>query len=394
MKQVIPGLSLMLARTLLKAIELISSDHEAAKIFLKDRRITVSEKLILESYIDLRSNKYKKIIESLSKLTFSDGFVESQRLLVLGCAYNNSGDFVNAITFLDLALERSENYPQNPRMFTILYDLFIIHLNIQDMDGMKKVYSKMEDFEELSKTQDLILKDCRLQISLAMNNLRDAHLIIKKLEKALTLMTSSQIVNFYITKFDYCLSCADFTGAYKALDDLKARRSFRNSANYTFMKTLLDHYVDGTPLYLYEHDFEDQPFLLNQVRVLLSLNRGEKNKALHYWQELRKINSSVYLEDFSYKGFKCIFSLCLDKYLESRFLVSSHESGQKKMDYLLQLLREAKGPVPKETLFEILYQKPLTTKDELFRLSSLIYRLKKEKKLQIKTQKGAYLLVA
>lgn len=384
----------MLARTLLKAIELISSDHEAAKVFLKDRRITVSEKLILESYIDLRSNKYKKIIDSLSKLSFCDGFVESQRLLVLGCAYNNSSDFVNAMKFLDLALEKSENYPHNPRMFTILHDLFIIHLNIQDLDGMKRVFFKMEEFEDLTKTQGLVLNDCRLQFCLATNNLKEARIMINKLEKSQALMTASQIINFYMTKFDYCLSSADFQGAYKALDDLKARRTFRNSANYTYMKTLLDHYSEGAPLYLYEQQFEDQPFLLNQVRVLLSLNRGEKSMALYYWEELRKINPAVYLEDFTYKGFKCIFSLCLEKYLQPKILVSPQDSNLNKLDLLLHLLQEAKGPVSKEHLFEVLYQKPLSTKDELFKLTSLIYRLKKEKKLQIKTQKGAYLLVA
>ena len=95
------------------------------------------------------------------------------------------------------------------------------------------------------------------------------------------------------------------------LNELKQFRNYQLSENYNFMKKMLDHLTDGSPLYVYDHLFQNVPVLLHQLKVIQFLEEKNLDQARAHWEKLKSISPQIYGKAFEYHGSTCLFSLGL-----------------------------------------------------------------------------------
>ncbi len=383
------------AKTFLHALTLLGRKPEKAKVFLNDKRLTVQEKAILKSMLLLRDNKFEEVLELISNISASDPFVESQRLQTLGGAYNNKGDPKKAIYFYNKSLDHDDAHGIPVMDFHTYYCLFILHLNFQDIKKMRSCFSKMKQFNIRSAFGDLCILTCQFHIQMSEQKYNEASDSLEELETLLPKMAEFQKMNFYIDKFDLGLRLEDYDMSRQCLEDMKQIRKFRLSANFKYMKSLLENFVQEAPMYVYEQDFIDHPILHHQLMVIKHLEEDNTEEAQKYWQKLETMNPEIYKEKFSYQGQLCIFGLCLDRYLRNKkSLILPHSDSISKEDLLFMALETSNKPLSKEKIFQIVYGDLPESKFDLQKLKSLICLVKKKKNIRIQYKKGCYVIAS
>jgi hypothetical protein len=161
------------------------------------------------------------------------------------------------------------------------------------------------------------------------------------------------------------------------------------------MKKLLDNYTKNIPIYAYERDFCKVPILFHQISVIQALEEKKMDIAKFHWEHLKTISPSDFQHDFIYSGTKCIFSLCLGKHLtlaknQSELVLAQ---GLNKLDALLALLEMAKAPLHAELIFEKIWGRSIESKEDLIKVSRLVYTAKQKKKVDIRYHKGTFELL-
>ncbi len=100
----------------------------------------------------------------------------------------------------------------------------------------------------------------------------------------------------------------------------------------------------------------------------------------------------IYKDNFEYQDTQCLFSLCLEKNRVVQKIPSALQDDHFKLDKLVSLLKDAKAPMAKAHLYEILWGEPPQDKVALQRLTRLVYKARHLKNLDIQTRKGTYFL--
>jgi hypothetical protein len=208
-------------------------------------------------------------------------------------------------------------------------------------------------------------------------------------------MSDNQIIFHLIDKFDFLVKTDKPGEAKEILSEMQTYRSFRLSANYSFMKILTDHLLENQPIYVVEKDFTPYPMLHWQLKVLEQLECGDRNNAILYWDRLRQWSPQIYDENFQYFGDKCIFSLCLEKRLKSVTTEISVDKNFSPMEEkFIKLLQASGGQLNKEVCYEKLFGSPLQGKEDLFKLSIMVSRIRKKHGLNICSKKGHYIFTS
>jgi len=381
-------------KTFVRALGELVAKPQLLKSFLKDHRITQTEKIILRASLDIRSGKHREVVSTLKDLPTTSEVVESQRLFYLGSAYNNLCDYPRAIDCFKKSLELGRKYCIHFRNFSIVYYLTICYLNLKDSEQVKTWTEKLSSIGARNSKEAIDLLFAQYYSVLLEGDLNLAKIKLNALAKELKSMSEHQKLLFHIERFDLAIKHSEYSEAQTVLEDLKRIKKFYNPTTYKFMKSLLDHLTDDKEIYLYDRDFSGQPGLYAQMKVLVLLRDGNAQEAATFWRMLSQTAPSVYLENFNYQGDRCLFSLCLEKNLKQERVELSVDHSKTKEENLLLLLQSAKGPVPKERIFELIYGQPLASKDDLHRLATLVYQVRSRTRQNIKTQKGCYLLVA
>lgn len=377
-------------KTFMFSMNLFDLTLKQKQAFLTDKRLTLVEKEIVKATISLKDCLYTEIIQKLSTLQGQNELVESQRRLILGMAYSASGDCQKAKTELENSYSVFARFHLKSYEFYSLLQLFFVHYNLKSEKKLAWVLDQMKDLEIDNEKNVISYLRCQFNYFNFIGNASKARLVLAKLEAKIPEMHSSQIIPHLIDRFVYELKIDDFNGCEKTLDEMKDFRRFNYSANYKFMKTMFNHFRHKKPIYLYDKDFSDCPLLLYQLKTIKALESGDKTQAQLYWKSLSEMNSEVYQENFEYKGDKCLFSLCLDLYMKPKQINFQFEDSMSLEDKLIHILKVANGPVKKEELYELLWQTPMESKDDLAKLSMMVSRVKKKSGLVIQSRKGCY----
>lgn len=382
-------------KTFMRSMDLFELSNKEKLQFLKDKRLSQAEKVILECSTLIKDYEFNTIIDTLTNLVVQNVLVDSQRHFILGIAYNNSGRSERAIPHYQKAVEILSQHGISRYEYNALVQLFFAHLNIQNISALAPILDRMQEIRGEAVKDKISYLRCRFNYHLATDEYKPAGSLLRELEELTLYMHPSQVVFHRVDKFIYHLKMDQFRACEQTLEEMKKSRSYSVSANYRYMKTLLAHIMHGTPIYLYDNDFKDIPILYYQVKVIQLLQSGELSLARSFWNQLHELNPEVYRSFLDYQGEKCLFSICLKKHL------TKEKQGPQSIDLnflqereklFIKMLTESSVPVKKEDLFFALWNKPLEGKDELFKLSMLVSRLKKKTGLTIKTHKGCYLL--
>jgi hypothetical protein len=381
-------------KTFLNALNLIATNPKKAKTFLKDKRLTLTEKTILGCWMSLRDNRNDSLIERLSELSASpDPVIESQRLLLLGIAYINVSNPNEAIPQIESSLSLLEHLELPDFKFQAANNLFIAHLNLKNKKGMIRALEIQKSIKPIPEFRKNSLLLNQFNYYKFVGNLETARIINQELDRRKKTMTENQLIQYCLSSFDLGIKQGNLEACARHLSELKKLRKFNISPNFKYMRILLDHLQSGRPVYMYSRDFSKHPNLGSQIAVIHHLEAGNRKDALASWRQLSNWNPEVYSGEFQYKGDRSLFSLCLAKHLTPIKDPLKIPIGAQKDEALIQILESAKGPVTKEEIHKLLWGTSTKAKTDLNKLERLVSRVRSNSGLSIISRKGTYFLV-
>ncbi len=375
-------------------IEFNTYPHKV-KAFLADNRLSAAEKNILQAHLNIRDNKNEEVISALLHLSSgTSNFIEAQRLMILGSAFNNLTKFDDAKTNLEKAIALFEKCNATYFVFHASFTLFWIFANLEDIKSMKIEFDRMGSINPQDGKQALKFlrsKFCFFQLSGLEIEAKD---VLMKIDQHFFSMNEDDKTRHLIDKFIFFIQINDLLGAKEILESSKKFRKFSLSENYNYMKKMLDHLILNTPLYAYEKDFKGTPMLFDQIKCIQMLEENNIEGAREIWGRLSKSSPELYKEFLVYNGKRSLFSLCLEKHhpQQSFFRLDPQKEYPSKLDALVDHLFKANGPIRAAHLFELVWGEPAEAKEDLIKVSRLVYRAKVDRKIDIEYRKGTYTL--
>lgn len=381
-------------KTFIHALNVLHRNVKEAKKYLADKRLTQAEKKILNCWFLLRENKFIEIFETLNSIPLgTNQIIETQKKLIFAITLNNKSEFLPAKDMLDEVVSELESYNLPNQKFIASFNLFIAHLNLKNEVGMKKSLAKLTTLEPNGERQLICLYQSHFNYQSFIENFAEARIYLTAIENLKIHMSEPLIMTHLICKYIFTVKVEDWAECQATLVEMKSYRSFNSSSNYIFMKTLLDHFVYDTPLYIYKNKFEHYPMLYSQLKVIQNFQESDHEGALTHWKNLQSMFPEIYLDDFNYQGDKTIFSLCLAKHLK---MVNKQKPevpiSASKEDALVIILQNATGPIRKELLYELVWGEFPSDKEDLYKMKKMISRCR-EKGLEIQYKKGCYVLI-
>lgn len=382
----------MKEKTFYKILIEFTTSIEKTKRSLADRRMTKTEKLIIEGHLNIRRNQNQKVLGMFSDSGPSElQFVESQRQLLLGSALNNLSRFKEAEKHILESLKILEKIEAPYFQFYSYHLLFTIYDNLHRPDQMLKVIKAMSPLQK-TKRQEAQFLICKFCYEQQAGNIERAKAHLEEINHHMKNLTEGDIVRQLVNKFSFYVMLEELSEASDVLSELKQFRNYQLTENYNFMKKMLDHLMIESPLYVYDHQFQDIPVLLHQLKVIQGLEEKNIDSARSHWEKLKEISAETYGKAFEYKGATCLFSLALRKHnsFSQKTIVPV---GETKLDQLYSILLQAEAPVHGSMLYELLWGSFPEEKEDLKKVSRLLSRLKSENNVSIEFRKGAYTLL-
>jgi tetratricopeptide (TPR) repeat protein len=158
----------------LLVLDTIDEDYAKAKKLLKKLDLSVSEKKIIEGWFLLRDSKLSEAIELVQKVNTESGFLNYQKFLVLGIAYNHQGNFKKALDCLKKSSEFIAKIKTTRKRFVLLYNLFLCHLNDKNLEGMKESLVKLDSLEIKREIEKIAILRCYFNYYSFLNNFQQA----------------------------------------------------------------------------------------------------------------------------------------------------------------------------------------------------------------------------
>jgi hypothetical protein len=380
-------------KTFYKILFEINLNPGKIKQCLLDKRMTRTEKNILECYLLIRNNQNKEAFNRLKELPPSEfTFVEAQKDLLIGISLNNQSHFTEAEIAIWKAIPIFQSLESHYFLFVAYFNLCFIYFNTRLLPKMYDMIKAMEELPLESDLQETRILRCKFNYYSELDDIKNAQAILKKISPLKKTMPESDIISHLVFEFMFYVKREDFDRCKDLLLEMKNFRKFNLSENYNFMKKMLSHLIDDGPIYVTNSSFENTPVLYHQIKVIQFMEEKNIDLAKHHWDFLASANSNVYKENFQYTGTKCLFSLCLEKHRESLSVPTEFKiiEGSSKIDALIMLLTEAKAPMSGQLIYEILWGEAPIYKQDMNKLIRMIYRAKNDKQVEILFHKGTY----
>ena len=373
-------------------LDLFLNPKKAKKYHL-DKRLTNTEKNVIEGFLKIRDNQNHEAIELLQNTAASDLlFVESQRLYALGMAANNISQYQLAEKTIYASIEILKNLNQHYFHFSSYFALFWIYANLNEPQKMQSVLNKMESIPVVNDYQKRRLLRAQFTYFQKIQDNANALVYMAKLETLRDQFSESDSIYFLVDKFILLIQMEDLSQAYTVLEDMKNFRKYQLTENYKFMKKLLDHLTKNDPIYAYDKDFEQVPFLLHQIKVIQYLEENNFEMARRHWHCLKEIAPATYEKEFVYAGNKCLFSLGLAKHQDKLIAAPTIQIDPEasKHEMLISLLTNSQIPLSGGYLFESIWGRLPNDKEDLMKISRLVSRVKTQNNIDIENRKGTY----
>lgn len=385
-------------KTFVQALRGFAKDPQKTRSYFDDRRLTLSEKNVLKAFFLYRDNKLQEALDCLIAITGAlDPVVVGLKDLITGMTLANQSHFKEGIPYLENSLDILVKYKLEYFRFLALANLFVVHLNLKDKKNTKTILMKLKAFPDKTEWQMLYLMRSHFNFFLLLGKYNEAEEILAEIEGKRNIMSEGDIINHLVAKFDFGIKKKDFDLAQNTLKEMTKYRKYHLTSNYNFMKILLDHYLNQTPIYVENSDFKDCPLLFYQIQLIKSLEEQNQKSAKTSWDKLHHMNSEIYQSDFSYHGDPCLFSLCLSLYETSQKKLSPPTHGSPSSSlyekFKIIFLQSPGVFFEKEKLYFMVWGREIESKDDLGKLSQYIYLLRTKDRLEIKMKKGCYCLV-
>jgi hypothetical protein len=255
-------------------------------------------------------------------------------------------------------------------------------------------FEDLKKCESSEENKDALLL-CELSHSIQKMDYARATQVQGMIEKRYENLTDFNAISFIVDVFDLNIKMNQLEEAKITLMRTKKHRNFFNSANYKFMKALLYNLTDHEPIYVYDRDFDSNNVIFHQLKVISALEGNNITEAQASWNKLSNVAPEIYRADFRYEGDKCLFSLALEKYSVSlRDPIVREITGKTNLEKLASILQDAKAPIRKELLYELIWGETAETKDDYRKLTKMLSVWQKKNNKVVRFSKGCYQLVS
>lgn len=361
-----------------------------------DKRLNLVEKNILRGFLLMRDNENKEA-HALAESTKSqpDAFVEAMRLYLIAGTLNNQGFYPEALEQFKLCYQ---TFPKNVDAhleYVILNNIYVVHMNLHETQEAREILAILSTIKGLDEDDQLRLK--RLEFSYHISN-EDEHKsdeLYRELVQKQKLYRDFDQVSLFIHFYNYGIIFNHFEICDEALRQLCHQKKYALTQNFNYMKFLLNHLRDQTPIYLRDEHFDGYPTLLAELKFIRALDQYKISELPAIWQELQKLNPRVFKDGYQYAGYQSAFSRCLElhkKKLQNLHVKTEKEPQLSILDAIQKKL-ENEDFVSKEQLFYYVYGRELESKVDNSRISKQVYKLKSQKNLEIRSVRGSYQLV-
>lgn len=383
-------------KTFYQALLQISHSPLKAKSYLQDKRLTQLEKKILHAYFLFRDGKFTDVICQIESLEVIEPEILAQKNLLLGLAFNNLTQFNLANEFYQRALIHFKELKLPYFYHLTLVNQFYLALTCFDQKLINSIGKKMEMINLSNTSNPVRILRCLYHYYRINAKTKEANAIHSKLFLQFKTFSEADQLNFLMDYFQKSLIEKKYHDCYEALGHLKKLKKYYSSENYKFMFKILSFIDKGAPIYFQQKDFEKVPFLEEQMNCLRALEEGDSRKAELHWNNLSHQMNMIYLKPFQFNGDDCLFKFALNK------LVKNHLSEVKPLNLeglsvkekILTVLKHAKNNVPQDILFELVWGRKPLNKNDYQILSKALYKMKKEKSVEIQCHKKCYFLKA
>lgn len=362
--------------------------------WLADKRLTLTEKKIIEGQMLIRNNQNQETIDLMKSLPTSElPFVEAQRKLLMARALNNLSHFGEAEKTVKESIQIFNELDVPYFQFMGQFYLFNIYSNRCQTKLMLESLKTMESLPLLNEYLRLKILRSRFDYYSLVNEIK-AREVLAELEPFKKEMSEADIISQLVCEFMFYVKFEEFDHCEIVLNEMKKYRKFNLTENFNFMKMLLAHLKTNAPIYLYDEDFKHVPLLHFQLKIIHSFEEKNLEAAKKSWHALQTIYPETYKADFEYVGGKCLFSLCLDKHrhIQTKVVQITKQEDLSQLDSLVNLLMAAQVPLSKGHIYEFLWNEFPEDKDEMKKLTRLISRARSERGIEIKSRKGTYFI--
>jgi hypothetical protein len=379
-------------KAFLEALEFYYSDADKFKGYIQDKRLSQQERKILECWLLCRDKKFSEIKEELKKIgPSSHDLVQANINLLTGLAYNNGSEYDLALPYFIEASKMYKKFKLNFHHFISAYNMAIACFNFSNPQDMKQALDEMEQMQLTKENEQKYLLEKAYYFILTQNS-KEAFKVLVQIEENISHVKESSEINYIVCRLIYYSSIKDFKACSKELKALKNLRKYNPSANYNFIKVLLEFLVSDKSIYLKESELKDHFFLFNQLKVIQALQQKRFDLALEYWNKMNQRAPHIYQDNFKYNSFKGFFFHALDKALKQSEGGCSIQIDQQasKQDTILSVLKQTDIPISKMDLYKLAWGST-PVKLELKNLQNKINILRKQG-YDIQYKCGCYIL--
>jgi hypothetical protein len=364
----------------------------------KDQTVDYVDRKIIEAWDLLQKSSFESLVKILTSLKGQVSLEQKALILfTLAVCDNNRGEYTDALTKMlkveQMINEKLELDP-NHKFLSLLEDnILVTLLNLNQVTEFAKRLDLLKEKDELKRYEYFeIIYNCHI------GNISKTKMLLSNFYTKRYQLEEPKKVLLYISLFELGVQEKSSIIVLDALKKMSKLKKFAYSDNFKFMKSMSDYFFNDNPLYLYPNDFKRNPFLRQQVEIVLALDKNDEYKAFALWDSLHKNYPHLFGVNLKWKGPVCIFSLVLNKIKQKTkepadIKLEMTKSLSAKEEMVIKILKQ-NGSISKEQLYQQLYDEEMRDKKDLEKLARLISRLREKYQLNIKTSKGCYLISA
>lgn len=390
-------------KTFFEAYESINRDHRVFKTYFKDKRLTISEKQLLQALMQMKKSKFDEVFKILSDIKSQDTFVLAMKYFLLGYTFYFDGRYLKSAQQLIKSLNLFETIKADNFTIKPISVLSHVYFAICDLQRLEKYYQVFLDLNLNAVKKDLVDLEYQIYISYLKNEEAKCFKLIDKVCETQINHIKLNLPNFELLKFALFVKNEKFDEAYESYHKYKALNGYKLISNKTFIVTLLNHITKNEKVYAYKKDFKDSDHLYYQLKLIRAFTLKNKEDCVEIWEKLKSFSPDLYGERYQYNGQKGLFSIALDKHTKSSEVCDSNshfdideaelatkKTTSAKLDYIL---KNSPSHITKDELIYLVWGEEWTPENDN-RLRTLIYRYKKKHQCQIDVVDGKYKLAA
>lgn len=378
--------------TFLKALDEMYESPRKLEKYLKDKRLTRSEKRVVHCWTLLRKCKFKEVILELEKMPDESPLLESQRLFLLGNCFNNLGYYQKAKEHLINCVDVLDELGLGRMLFMSGKCLFVAGCNDLDEAYMSIGLNIIDKTYKEQKDQTAFWHFCHFNYARFTGDTREAEKRMKILDRLYPEQTENFKSNYLVSKLMFFAKNENLEACFEVLNEKKKMRSYKYKANTVYMELMLNYLVYDRPIYAYQRDFLGCDILFYQAKLIQSIHERDEQQIEKFWAKLQNQNPQLFSGYLYYQGEKSLFSLALNKAKISLTKPRFGNLPKDKLKALETILNQLETPIKKKDLFYALWNKEMSSPEDKSKLKNLIYKYRKTHGDELKYDKGTYYL--